>query len=1205
MPVRRNLFAGRGTYACYTCVAILAGLLGSFDRAAVAAPAELADVEANSSSATPPNYLWELTSAAAEDTRIQPLAGPLPAALSSGALQFASEAPHALSLTATGDQPPHLVVSPTLRDLTLPTASITVAAWVRIDKPLPWGGIVGALQDNGDYEKGWLLGYRDQQFFFALNSQGSSKLTYLTATRQFDPGFWYFVVGTYDGQRQQLYVDGERVAQAQEQSGAIAMPEDGTFVIGAYRDDDELYGLTGQIERVGIWDRALQDAEIRSEFNSRKARFPEIEAVRPLVEDWPTWQRDSQRTGIATEPLQLPLVRKWSYKPRHAPAPAWPPPARQDIWNRKYNLSPRVVFDRSFAVVTLGDAVVFASSADDRVSCLDADTGQLRWTYFTEAPVRLAPTLESNRVLFGCDDGRVYCLDLQDGTLVWQFEAFDVDRRMPGNGRMISHRPVRTGIIVEDGVAWFCSGLFPNQGVEQFAVAVEDGRLLARGPLDVSPQGYLERRGGRLFIPTGRDPAGAFSSALQRRGKGVGKEVREIADRYRHAFIGAGDVRIGGGEGIVAALSADDGKELWSAAVEGTAWALATARGRLYVSTDTGRIECFAPASDGGDVDVVIDEKLVATADSSPPNPDVDPERVARWVQQSGTRQGWCLAFTADADWLAELARQSQWKIVAVTADRAAADRARRALNLQGLYGGRIAVHVLSDAPTLPYSDYLFNVVLGPNCFASDRSLQIAEAELHRVVRPAGGVAWWDRTEAPALRREPLAGAGQWTHLYADPANTICSGDTHDYSRLQIQWFGEPGPRDMIDRHHRTSAPLFASGRLFVPGDDRVYALDAYNGTVLWERETPHSRRIAVFRDASQLAASDDHLFVASADHCLMLDAQSGYVHRTLEIPGQAGNELHWGYLAHLADVDLVVGSAAAPTASRREISRDVAGKESYWDDVPLVGSNQLFVIDPNTGEPKWVYQAAQGLIVNPSIAISEGRIWFIESDNPETLSSVSGRATARQLVGSGCWLTAIDVSDGKQLVRRALDLSNLRHNIYLSAAAGKIIVAGSYNSGENKKTDQVLYDIMVLDAHDGSPVWNTTQRQGTTISGDHGEQDHRPVIIADRLYCEPFGYQLHTGEPLTDFQWNTSHRRGCGNLSASTSAFFFRQNVTSMFDLRTNQTAPVTQITRPGCWINILPAGGLLMIPEASSGCTCNYPIQTSITFLPAPPQP
>jgi len=298
-----------------------------------------------------------------------------------------------------------------------------------------------------------------------------------------------------------------------------------------------------------------------------------------------------------------------------------------------------------------------------------------------------------------------------------------------------------------------------------------------------------------------------------------------------------------------------------------------------------------------------------------------------------------------------------------------------------------------------------------------------------------------------------------------------------------------------------------------------------------------------------------------------------------------------------------VVGTAAAPTASRREISREVAGKESYWDDVPLVGSNQLFVTDPNTGEPKWVYEVEHGLIINPTIAIHEGRIWFIESANAETLSSGTGRATARQLVGPGCWLTAIGVEDGKQLLRRPLDLANLRHNIYLSAAPGKIVVAGSYNSGENKKSDQVLYDITVLDAHDGSTIWKTTQRQGTTISGDHGEQDHRPVIVGDRLYCEPFGYYLETGIPLADFQWNPNHRRGCGNLSASTSAFFFRQNVTSMFDLNTNQTSPVTQITRPGCWINILPAGGLLMIPEASSGCTCNYPIQTSITFLPAPP--
>ena len=29
-------------------------------------------------------------------------------------------------------------------------------------------------------------------------------------------------------------------------------------------------------------------------------------------------------------------------------------------------------------------------------------------------------------------------------------------------------------------------------------------------------------------------------------------------------------------------------------------------------------------------------------------------------------------------------------------------------------------------------------------------------------------------------------------------------------------------------------------------------------------------------------------------------------------------------------------------------------------------------------------------------------------------------------------------------------------------------------------------------------------------------------------------------------------------------------------------------------------PAGGLLLVPEASSGCTCNFAIQTSLAFRP-----
>ncbi len=1151
---------------------------------------------------TAPMYRWELTAEHVDATRFKPLAGDLPATLTAEEPRFSPQQPCGLSLVAEGKQPQHLVVSPTLRNIKLPEKAISVAAWVQVDKPLPWGGLVGALQDNGSDEKGWLLGYRNSQFCFAINSRGSSKLTYLNAPRPFDPGIWYFVVGTYDGTEQRLYVDGALVATAREQQGDIVMPEDTAFVLGAYRDKDELYGLTGQLEQISLWNRALTEAEIQSEFQTRKTRFPDIDPVVSQVSDWPTWQRNNQRTGMSPDPLQFPLARKWTFVPRHPPAPAWPPPARQDLWNRKTNLSPRVVFDRAYHVVCAGDAVIFGSSSDDRVTCLDAETGEPRWTYFAEAPVRLAPTIVKERVLFGCDDGRVHCVHLEHGALLWRFNAFHDDRRLPGNGRMISHRPIRTGVVVEEDIAWFCAGLFPNQGVEQFAVSLQDGRLLAREVVAASPQGYLELRGGRLFIPTGRDPAGAFSSTLLRRGKTTGKEASELAQQFRHAFIGAGDVRIGGGEGIVQAMSAEDGNILWKETIEGTVWALATARGKLFVSSDSGRIDCYATPHADQKFGTVIKEQTEIPARD---NPHVDAARVARWVALAESPRGWCLAATADPDWLAELARQSEWRILGIATDEIQAHQARQRLAARGLYGQRIAIHVLDAGQPLPYSDYLFNCVLGPNCFGSEHADAFPHAEFKRVLRPVGGVLWLDQTDPPAYRRDPLPGTGQWTHLYANPANTACSGDLHDYTQLQLQWFGEPGPREMIDRHHRTCAPLFAAGRLFIPGNDRVYAVDAYNGTPLWEREIPNSRRIAVFRDCSQMVASDHHLFVATADQCLVLNALTGDIQQSFPVPGNDSGKLHWGYLAHLPDADLLIGSGTHPEASRREISRDVAAKETFWDFVPLVGSTQLFALYAATGQTRWSYRSQEGLLINPTLAIADGMLWFVESGNPDTLNAANGRATANELLSRGAWLTAINAENGQVRIRQPLGFAETQHNIYLSAAQGKIVVVGSRNSGNNKLVDQVLYDIAVFNAADGALVWKQSQKQGTGIGGDHGEQDHHPVIVEDRLYCEPFGYHLHTGATLDNFLWKTKHRRGCGNISASASAFFFRENVTSMFDLDTNQVSRVTQITRPGCWINILPAGGLLLVPEASSGCSCNYAIQTSLAFLPAPPRP
>jgi outer membrane protein assembly factor BamB len=98
-------------------------------------------------------------------------------------------------------------------------------------------------------------------------------------------------------------------------------------------------------------------------------------------------------------------------------------------------------------------AVYYGSSADDTLYCLDASDGHVRWSFTTDGPVRLAPTAVGNRVYGGSDDGCVYCLRAVDGGLIWKCRGGPEDRRLPGNGRMISLWPVRCGMVVDGGGA--------------------------------------------------------------------------------------------------------------------------------------------------------------------------------------------------------------------------------------------------------------------------------------------------------------------------------------------------------------------------------------------------------------------------------------------------------------------------------------------------------------------------------------------------------------------------------------------------------------------------------------------------------------------------------------------------------------------------------------------------------------------------------
>lgn len=302
-----------------------------------------------------------------------------------------------------------------------------------------------------------------------------------------------------------------------------------------------------------------------------------------VAADWPCYQADARRSGVTSDRLAFPLAPAWTHQPAQAPRPAWPEPGRT------LNLQD---FDYAFQPVAAGGRVFYGSSADDSVRALDARTGRELWRFTAGAPVRFAPHIADGRCYFASDDGRVFCVTAAEGRPVWSFDAAPEVRMLPGNERMISRWPCRSGVLVADGVVYVTAGMWPSEGVYFYALDAATGKVrwcndtasayYLRYPHAPSvsfggpaPQGYLLATDDLLLVPTGKALPAAFeraTGALRHYAVENGATWVTIAGDYfftpRAKLLSDADVtRLGeNGANVGDGLSAyrlDDGKAGW------------------------------------------------------------------------------------------------------------------------------------------------------------------------------------------------------------------------------------------------------------------------------------------------------------------------------------------------------------------------------------------------------------------------------------------------------------------------------------------------------------------------------------------------------------------------------------------------------------------------------------------------------------------
>ena len=938
-----------------------------------------------------------------------------------------------------------------------------------------------------------------------------------------------------------------------------------------------------------------------------------------LAEDWPTYRYNGKRSGVTPANLPAKLFAHWTIQSRHAPKTAWPLPGEE---------TPRMHTDRAYHVVAAGNTIYFGNNVDNHVHAHDTRSGKRKWSFATDGSVRFAPFVSKGRIYFGSDDGHIYCVNALNGSQIWKYRPGPSGEHIIGRERMVSLWPIRTGVLVEDGILYAAAGIFPYEGLYIVALDIKTGRPIWVNDTagdqawglqygGAAPQGYVTAHPDTVYIPAGRSMPVAFDkrtgkfkkflsgggkvggstvfidggflvagnnnqgadtkimfdvngrslgdpysryrsidqvrtedfvyittqkgigcidrvaylkadkaeSLLDKESKALNKSITEIRKKHkaaannpeelkkltaeltkatnrltaidkekdvlnaarvkwftRRAGLGpmvlAGKTLFAGGDGYVVSLEAATGKRVMDHAIEGHAVSLAVADDRLFVSGDNGFIHCLAaqPTQKKG--------RLIKET-SQPINDQGIKDAADQILELSGINQGWCLIAGARDGRLAEyLSSTTKLNIVVIEQDAKRLKAIRSRLMKTGLLGDRV---IAVDWAHGDLPDYFANLIVSERAMLGEE-VNLPVNHLARVLRPSGGklvlgpINKWPAASLDKIKhglaanaaaqtksqtinnhflftRGKLKGAGNWTGLYGNTANTSSTPDTLVKGPLGVLWYGEPGSEDMVDRHARAASPLAINGRLIMQGEEVLMCYDAYNGTFLWKQKIEGAVRVHVDIDGSNITATDDAVFVATKERVLQLDAQTGKTIRKFEVPRKEGaKELRWGYIA--VHGNILIGSGApklardygyiwnsivkddrwvaekdCPKALLSELKRvkaiharpDAQAKAYFkraglhWNKMndwlnwvgefnpsavtieqmkKLMSSEKVFAYDIGTGRMLWEHEGES--IPNISLVIGDGTVYFLKDDLDARERAQAKAATEANIASGG-----------------------------------------------------------------------------------------------------------------------------------------------------------------------------------------------------------
>ncbi len=470
----------------------------------------------------------------------------------------------------------------------------------------------------------------------------------------------------------------------------------------------------------------------------------------------------------------------------------------------------------------------------------------------------------------------------------------------------------------------------------------------------------------------------------------------EVPRGLRQIYLKAGPrLYSSGADGSIVAidipLENDEPKVSWQAKVDGEVWNMLAADNKLFVITLQGGIYCFADKK----TEPKYHHQQIKPLQKGSNQWKDNARRILETTEQ---KEGYCLLLgLGTGELLYQLVNQSELHIVAVDPDPGKIETVRRRLDEAGKYGTRVSIHS-GDITTAQLPPYMANLIVSEDLQAAGlHKGTIFIEHIFNSLRPYGGSAFFSIPQSKHIdffskavdlklpgcsitssegfisltRTGPLPDSADWTHQYADSANTVMSRDKRVKAPLGLLWFGGPSNDKILPRHGHGPSPQVVDGRLFIEGRDMLRAVDVYTGRLLWERQFQDlgkfydntSHQPGANEIGSNYVTVSDGVYVVYGNNINMLDPATGLTTREFSMPRE--DRPQWGTIAVWENLLLATASPINIPLTDKQTSKEIPEnmqpiikKGADWKYLAGSHPNSTW-IQPDFKDEKWSTSAA------------------------------------------------------------------------------------------------------------------------------------------------------------------------------------------------------------------------------------------------------